>query len=294
MAARVYGKLNTIMPFIDHIAACNVYEPGNFLPFFIDDTKLGEIRRDAVERLSAFPEIFVVAENRIELALTLTKFGERSAAMAQVVAKLTAEKAIPEGEPEAYPVVTAFGEPPYLEIDRTAVQFFGFPAFGVHVNGFCRPQPDEINMWIGRRAPNLRVCPGMLDNMVAGGQPIGLSLMQNLIKEADEEAGIPESLARRAEAVGHISYRLETENGMRPDRMYCYDLELPPDFVPVSQDGSVEEFYLWPLERVAEVVAESFEFKFNCNLAIIDFLIRHNFIGERHPEFEALIAGLRK
>ena len=46
-------------------------------------------------------------------------------------------------------------------------------------------------MWIGRRARDKPTFPGMLDNFVAGGQPIGIGLMDNLIKEAAEEAGVP-------------------------------------------------------------------------------------------------------
>lgn len=40
----------------------------------------------------------------------------------------------------------------------------------------------------------------------------------------------------------------------------------------------VEEFALWPIERVAHTVATTTEFKTNCNLVIIDFLVRHGFI----------------
>jgi hypothetical protein len=42
----------------------------------------------------------------------------------------------------------------------------------------------------------------MLDNMVAGGQPLGIGLMENVIKECGEEAGIPEAIARRAIPIG--------------------------------------------------------------------------------------------
>jgi hypothetical protein len=32
------------------------------------------------------------------------------------------------------------------------------------------------------------------------------------------------------------------------------DIELPPDFKPVPQDGEVEEFYLMPIDKVAHIV----------------------------------------
>ena len=49
-----------------------------------------------------------------------------------------------------------------------------------------------------------------------------------------------------------------------------------------------------PWERVAEIVRDTDEFKFNCNLVIIDFLIRHGLITPDHPDYLALAAGLRR
>ncbi|MDA0239167.1 MAG: DUF4743 domain-containing protein [Proteobacteria bacterium] len=280
------------MPYSDHIRACNNHVEERFVPFLVDGNRLGKIRRTAVGLLARHPNVFDIRDDSVSLAGRLQGFDERSEAVSTVVAALKSEGAVPPGEPEAYPVTRAFGETAHFQIDRSAVPFFGVPAFGVHVNGFCRDPSGEIQMWIGRRGDHIRVEPGKLDNMVAGGQPIGLSLMENLIKEADEEAGIPEQLARHAEAVGHVSYQMEIDGGFRPDTMFCYDLELPSDFEPQCQDGSVSEFYLWPIERVAQIVETSFDFKFNCPLPIIDFLIRHGFIGEDHPEYSLLVDGL--
>jgi len=41
-------------------------------------------------------------------------------------------------------------------------------------------------------------------------------------------------------------------------------------------------------------VRDSFEFKFNCNLCIIDFLVRHGVIDpDNEPDYTALAHGLR-
>jgi hypothetical protein len=134
----------------------------------------------------------------------------------------------------------------------------------------------------------------MLDNMVAGGQPIGIGLMDNMIKECGEEAGIPKAIARTAVPVGMISYTHQAPEGCKPDQMFCFDLELPEDFTPRVTDGEVEEFYLWPVEKVAATVRDGFEFKFNCNLVIIDFLMRRGVIDpDREPDYAALAHGLR-
>ena len=76
--------------------------------------------------------------------------------------------------------------------------------------------------------------------------------------------------------------------------MFCFDLRLPDNFVPVNRDGEVANFYRWPVQQVAEIIDNGFEFKFNCNLVIIDFLIRRGFILPDHPQYIELIKGLRR
>ena len=82
--------------------------------------------------------------------------------------------------------------------------------------------------------------------------------------------------------------------GFRRDVLYCYDLELPEDFVPQNTDGEVEAFMLLPLAEVAAIVHETDDFKLNCNLVIIDFLIRHGWLDPQTPEYLALVLGLRQ
>ena len=94
--------------------------------------------------------------------------------------------------------------------------------------------------------------------------------------------------------VGTISYVYQEGSGLKPDLQYCFDLELPADFVPQNRDGEIAEFGLWPIEKVAEVVRDSFRFKFNCNLVIIDFLVRHGVIAPDHPDYVAITQGLRR
>ncbi|MDQ6965518.1 MAG: hypothetical protein Q9M23_01175, partial [Mariprofundaceae bacterium] len=70
-------------------------------------------------------------------------------------------------------------------------------------------------------------------------------------------------------------------------------LTLPSTFKPACNDGEVAEFFLWPLDEVARVVRETDEFKPNCNLVVIDFLLRHGLIGTEHPEYKELSSGLQ-
>ena len=161
----------------------------------------------------------------------------------------------------------------------------------MHINGFVR-EAKGLKMWLGRRALDRSGEPGKLDQIIAGGQPAGLSLKENIIKESAEEAGMHFELAIKAIPVGAISYITERADGLRRDVLFNYDLELPLDFKPVNTDGEVTEFLLWPIEEVAACVEVTDDFKFNCSLVIIDFLIRHGYIKPDHPDYLDLLKGL--
>jgi hypothetical protein len=57
--------------------------------------------------------------------------------------------------------------------------------------------------------------------------------------------------------------------------------------------AQVEEFMLWDLERVAGVISGSEEYKPNCCLVIIDFLIRHGYLTPEEPGYLDLVRSLR-
>ncbi|KAK1360482.1 Nudix hydrolase domain-containing protein [Heracleum sosnowskyi] len=120
----------------------------------------------------------------------------------------------------------------------------------------------------------------MLDHLVAGGLPHGISCGDNLVKECEEDAGIVKSIASQAIPVGVVSYMDIDGYRYKRDVLFCYDLKLPESFVPKNQDGEVGSFRLIPVELVADVIQKTEFFKLNCNLVIIDFLFRHGGIDE--------------
>jgi isopentenyldiphosphate isomerase len=281
------------MSYLDHIRACNNLDLAHFRPFEIDGRAVGWVHHNHIETLTAYDDVFVIDSDRVTLVSGLDDFETRSAAVAPVVEGLAASGATPTPRREFYAISEDRHLPPLMQIERSAVPFFGIRASGVHMNGYVR-RADGLHMWIARRASGKMTYPGMLDNMVAGGQPLGLGLKENMIKECAEEAGIPVEIARTVGAVGVIDYNHQSEDTAKPDRQYCYDLELPETFQPVAADGEVGEFMLWPIEKVAEVVRDTFEFKFNCNLVIIDFLIRHGILDpDTEPDYAAICLGLR-
>jgi thiamine pyrophosphokinase len=67
--------------------------------------------------------------------------------------------------------------------------------------------------------------------------------------------------------------------GLRRDRLHCYDLEVPEGFVPVPRDGEVEAFTLMRLDELRRLVREGDAFKFNVNLVLIDLFARRGMIA---------------
>jgi 8-oxo-dGTP pyrophosphatase MutT (NUDIX family) len=282
------------MSFLDRITECNRRDMSRFRPFVVDSLQVGWISRELLPLLAAWPGVFVVSPAAVELEPALTTFEQRSCALEPVLRELHARGVVRGWRNELYPVSTSFAAAPLLQMERAAVPQFGVRAYGVHMNAFVRRGEAGLHMWIARRSRTKPTYPGMLDNAVAGGQPIGVSLFDNLVKECAEEASIPAALARRARAVGVISYCMEEPDGLLPDAQFCFDLELPEGFVPANTDGEIDEFFLWPIERVAEVVRDTREFKFNVNLVILDFLIRHGVLRPDHPDYIEIAKGLRQ
>ncbi len=281
------------MSFLDRIRECNTRDMSRFRPFVVAGHQVGWVKRPFLDELAAFPKLFELREEAVVLSPALATPAARSKAVDEALRRL-AEKGIIKGwRDEPYPVTLAWGAPALMVIERAAAPFLGVRAYGVHMNGFLR-KDGRYFMWIARRARDKPTYPGMLDNMVAGGQPDGISLVDNLIKECHEEAGIPESLARRAKPVGAVTYALESAEGLKPDVQFVYELEVPQDFTPAPHDDEIEEFMLWPIERVMQVVGETAEFKFNCNLVIIHFLVQHGLITPDQPDYLAIVKGLHQ
>jgi hypothetical protein len=280
------------MAAIDHVRRCNAHDFSRFRRFVAGGRHVGWVRHDIAGHLAGLSDAFTVTPEAVTLRPDTRR--QREQAVDAAAAALAAEIGTPALRGERYRVVERWGAEPVMTIDRGIVTLFGVRAFGIHVNGVVR-RADGPHLWIGRRAGDRAVEPGKLDNMIAGGQPAGLGLMDNLVKEAAEEAAVPEALARLARPVGAIGYCFEDQWGLKPDLMFCWDLDLPEDFTPRNTDGEVESFALMPAAEAGRLVAGTDAFKFNVNLVILDFLIRHGLVSpESEPDYVAIVRGLRQ
>ncbi|HEX6121335.1 MAG TPA: DUF4743 domain-containing protein [Dongiaceae bacterium] len=279
------------MSLTDHIHRCQGADMGKFLPWLIGGETVGWVRRDVAARLGGYPTVFAADGKAVRLREHLASFDHRSAAVGDVARDLYEAGLFAGWRNEWFPVLTRFGAPPLMRLERAAVPIFGVPAFGVHMNGFVR-DGGRLKLWVGTRAADRPVEPGKLDHLVAGGVPLGMGVQECLVKECEEEASIPAALAARATPVGAIRYRMEHEGWLRNDTMFVYDLELPADFTPVNRDGEIARFRLMALDEVEFILSAGEEFKFNVALVLIDFLIRHGHIGPAHPDYSDLALGM--
>ncbi|PQE13752.1 hypothetical protein CJF31_00005227 [Rutstroemia sp. NJR-2017a BVV2] len=204
---------------------------------------------------------------------------------------------------EVYPVYGPDNEILW-SVERSASVLFGIASFGVHMTGYVKVPdvPHGMKIWVPRRAATKSSYPRMLDNTVAGGIATGEDRFEAVVREAMEEASLPEELVRKnVKAQPPITYlyirgsNAGGETGLfQPECEWIYDLELPADVTLKPNDDEVEEFYLWTVEEVKESLAKG-EFKPNCAMTLLDFFIRHGILTpENEKDYEEIKSRLHR
>jgi hypothetical protein len=279
------------MSYLDRVNQCNRWQPSRFAPFTVTGVQMGWITHERVGILKRFPDVFIAAGAGIALHPALKTAKARSDAFKKITPRLVATGHFSEPRKELYAVKNRWSDKEAFRLDRGLVAAFGVRAYGVHVNGFVRKK-SGLHLWIGTRATDRQIEPGKLDNMVAGGQPAGLSLAENVIKECEEEARIGARRASMAVPTGVITYACERDGGFRADTLFCFDLEMPEREKPKPSE-EITAYALMPAAEVLRLVRTTTRFKFNVALVIIDFAMRHGLITpEKEKDFEDIIRGL--
>jgi len=211
------------------------FKASRYVPFMAGGRRIGWLQPELAARLASFPHVFSAGAERVNLL--------DAEGLTPVVEALAKEGFIPGWRNERYRIEDLF------DIERAAARPFGLTTQAVHLNGVAGER-----MWLARRSATKQIDPGMLDNLVAGGIGSGFSVLETLIKEAWEEAGIPAELARKATAGGTIQVLREVPEGVQSEIVSIYDLELPEDWLPQNQDGEVSEFKLLAFSEVEREV----------------------------------------
>ncbi|XP_008293953.1 thiamine pyrophosphokinase 2 [Stegastes partitus] len=268
------------------------------LRFEIDGTQVGWIPPQVAPLLTRYPEVFEPPHGgAVSLCRSLDSYGRRSEAVDGALQALRQEPSLSclrGWRDEKYSVMPKFSDPPLMWMERAATSLFGVRRYGVHLNGYVVSDSGEVSMWLGRRSPTKQTYPGLLDNVAAGGLAANAGVKHTLVKECQEEACIPAAIAEKARPVGTVSYTYNNEEGVFAESQFVFDLELPLEFKPRVGDGEVQEFYLLPIDKVKELLATD-DFKPNCAMVVLDFLIRHSFIEpDTEPCYQEFVTGLHQ
>lgn len=284
--------MDDLRPLLRWVQRCHNYHLNQFRPFYVAGYKVGWILPEDLPLFEQSPALFAVESERVELLGEPSSPKERSAQLDVVLRQWRDQGYINGWRDEHYLISDGEGTP-LFSIERSATALLGVLNLGVHLNGFVR-RTDGIWLWMARRARNRPRYPGKLDQMVAGGMTAYQSPQQVMKRECQEEAGVPMTLAETLKSVGLVTLCHHNSKGqLRREIIYTYDLELPETFQPCNQDGEVEEFQLMPIAEVMRLVAETDDIKINCNLVVLDFLVRHSVLHADQACYAELVEGLR-
>ncbi len=256
----------------------------------IDGATAGIVTADRVERLLQFKTVFRREGDALTLVCELDTEERRSAAITAVTRSLAAEGALTAWRNELYAARPSFAAPAWFHLERAAARYFGIHTYAAHANGLVATTRGTA-MWIARRSPAKAIDPGMLDNLVGGGIAAGMGILDTLVKEAWEEAGVPPVLARAARATGSLSILREVPDGIQRETIYVHDLWLPAGFTPANQDGEACEHRCLDLRAIASLLAESSApraMTVDASLVALDCLVREGVL----PPLQTLSARL--
>lgn len=216
----------------------------------------GWITRPRAAQLTRFRRVFQVDDASVRFTTGLATAKQRSDAMADVANELATAGELSAWRNERYAVRPHFDAAPLFFVERACARWFGVRTFAVHVNGYV-PDGSERRLWFARRSATKAIDPGMFDTLVGGGIAERDSVADSLLREAWEEAGIDEALARTAEAAGQVGIEHHAPDGLQRETIFVYDLALPKAFVPSNKDGEVSEHRLLDTRAAAELIARA-------------------------------------
>ena len=239
-----------------------------FLPLQFGDLCIGHVAPEFAAWLAARKHLIGFRDGR--LWIDPQRSSERLSADWHALALLCREAGwLPAWRDERYLVRHPADGRPLCCLERGAFRRFGLRSEAVHVNGIAH----DGCMWVARRAMSKAVDPGMLDNIVGGGIAAGEAVKDALLRECEEEAGIPAEVVagvRRSRRL--VSLRRERD-GIHHEILHIFDLHLPRGFMPCNQDGEVAAFSLMGRDALTDALLGK-AFTVDAGAVAADYLLR--------------------
>ena len=251
-------------------------------------------------------------------------FQKRTAAFEHVTNHLICAGFIPRKHSDVYPI-QPFVQPPsnrrtskddkgtvLAHVNRNTAPYIGIDSVGVHLHCYVRQtEGTTVNgVWLAKRAPNKSHHPNYWDPTVAGGQPANLSILENIVKEGHEEAGVPSKWiqcdgtsidASATVFTDHTNDPL-TITTAKPDGPSCMkrslyyscDLQVPPNWKPTAVDGEVSEFKLYSVDELEDELRYGNSVRPAMRAVLVDFMIRHGVLKEEEQILAELGDAMRR
>jgi len=269
--------------------------------------QLGYIVPSVAEKLKDFPKVLSIDESSkvISINKELDTLEKRSSGFAAIAQELKDSGFLNGWRDELFTVYYPTHNP-YVQVERALSPLLGIVMYGVHVNGYIPPHlssTGEIQFWIPKRSKTKSTYPGMLDNTIGGGIGNSYGVYETVVKESYEEAGFSKSfIQKNVKPAGTVSYlfcdkatKYDQNIGLvQPEVQYIYDLMCDESVNPSPVDMEAESFHLMSFEEVLQNVLNG-NFKPNCALIIVDFLIRHGYIKvEDEPDYIEILSRLHR
>ncbi|KAK0624856.1 thiamine pyrophosphokinase-related protein-like protein [Bombardia bombarda] len=190
-----------------------------------------------------------------------------------------------------------------FNVERAAVPLLGIVSYGVQLSVYSYDVDTKLpRIWISKRSMTTANYPGLLDNTTAGGCRTGEDPFESVVREAKEEASLPDdvvrSSARACGTIGYFHFRDDKAIGetylLQPEIEFLYEMELPDGVQPETNDHEVEWFQLWDVEMIKDGLTQRL-FKPSYTLVIVDFFVRHGVLTpSNEPDYVDIVSRLHR
>ncbi|MCD0422874.1 NUDIX hydrolase [Rubrivivax benzoatilyticus] len=260
------------------------------VPFIVGDLVVGAVAANELAALASFDEL-QVQDDGVVLAVAPE---ERDAALARVNGALRDAGRLRGWRDELFPLYDPATLTVLAHFERAAARYWGTLTLGAHATGWVAgPDGRPAALWVAQRSFTKSTDPGLHDNLIGGGVPIGQTPEETLVREAWEEAGLTPALmaARRPGRV--LRTARDIPEGLQHELIHGWDLELPAGVVPCNQDGEVHAFRLLDVEAALALAATA-AMTVDAALVTLDFAVRHGLVDDEATlaRLQPLVVGL--
>jgi 8-oxo-dGTP pyrophosphatase MutT (NUDIX family) len=258
--------------------------------FHVAGAPVGSVARAHLDALRDWPRHLRIEAEAVHLDVPPDM---REPVLAEINAVLREQGLIRAWRDEAFALYDAVGSQVLARFERAAARFWGTLTLGAHANGYvAAPDGRPAQLWIATRALDKATDPGLRDNLVGGGVPLGQTPFETLVREGWEEAGLEPAEMLGARPGRVIRIDRDAPEGRMVEHVHVFDVALPGGRVPRNQDGEVAAIECLDVAAAADLAASGC-MTVDAALVTLDFLLRHRLLPLReHEDLDHRMAAL--